>query len=288
MSGATRAPPRSWVAREPSSLSRLTVTTTYYRPRSVSELVDAAFQLLRRDYMQYVMLMAIAYVPWLVILMATGLLTATPGDGAGVTSILVMGLGAMIWFSLIDAVMIDAVSSSYLGGRVDIAGSFRRVSGRFGHVLAAVIAKALMVFVGLMFLIVPGLYFLAKYFAVPATIVLEERGAGEGLGRSSTLSEGLKGHVLKTLVLVWGIYVALSFAVGVLGGAAAVFSQSATLLIVFTQVVNAAFRIFLYPLIPIVQTLLYYDARIRKEGYDLELMAQGLGVSEARGARVAT
>ena len=59
-------------------------------------------------------------------------------------------------------------------------------------------------------------------------------------------------------------------------------------LIVFTQVVNAAFRIFLYPLIPIVQTLLYYDARIRKEGYDLELMAEGLGGPEARGVRVAT
>lgn len=264
------------------------MTTAYYRPRTVSELVDAAFQLLRRDYMQYVMLMAIAYVPWLVILMTTGLLTAAPGDDTGVTSILVMGLGAMIWFSLIDAVMISAVSDSYLGRRVDVGGSFRRVSGRFGHVLLAVIAKALLVSFGLLLLIVPGLYFLAKYFAVPATVVLEGRGAGEGLGRSGQLSEGLKGHVLKTLLLVWGIYVALSFAVGVLGGLAAVFSQSAMLLIVFTQLVNAAFRIFLYPLIPIVQTLLYFDARIRKEGYDLELMAEGLGGTAAGDVRVAT
>ena len=262
------------------------MTATYYRPRTVSELVDAAFQLLRRDYMQYVMLMAIAYVPWLVILMATGLLTATPDANASLGGIAVMGLGAMIWFSLIDAVMISAVSDAYLGRPVDIGSSFRRVSGRFAHVLAAVIVKAITIFIGFLFLIVPGFYFLGKYFAVPATVVLEDRSAGEALGRSSVLSEGLKGHVLKTLVLVWGIYIALSFAVSVMGGAAAVLTQSATLLIVFTQLVNAAFRIFLYPLIPIVHTLLYYDARIRKEGYDLELMAEGLGGAE--GVRVAT
>ena len=51
------------------------------------------------------------------------------------------------------------------------------------------------------------------------------------------------------------------------------------------SVVNAIFRIFVYPLIAIVQTLLYYDARIRKEGYDLELMAQDLGAPAAQAAR---
>ena len=265
----------------------LPVTATQYRPRTVSELVDAAFQLLRRDYAQYVMLMAIAYVPWLIVLLATGLLTAsadasaTPGFGV----MLATGLGAMIWYSLIDAVMISAVSDSYLGRRMDVGASFQLAAGRLVHVLAAAVVKTLAVFVGFMLLFVPGFYFLAKYFAVPATVVIEDRSAGEGLSRSATLSEGLKGHVLKTLVLVWAIYIALSFAAGLLGGVAAIASASPTLLIVITQVFNAAFTILLYPLIPIVQTLLYYDARIRKEGYDLELMAEGLGPEAARAVR---
>lgn len=261
--------------------------TTHYRPRSVSELVDAAFQLLRRDYLQYVMLMAIAYVPWLVVLLATGLLSAsaTPGRSPGFLVMLGTGLGAMIWYSLIDAVMISAVSDSYLGKPLDVAASFRVATSRFGNVLVAAVVKGAAVFLGFLLLIVPGLYFLGKYFAVPATVVIEGRGAGEGLERSSALSEGLKGHVLKTLLLVWCIYFALSFAAGLFGGIAAIASDSPTLLIVVTQIFNAAFTILLYPLIPIVQTLLYYDARIRKEGYDLELMAEGLAPQAAHAAR---
>ena len=264
------------------------MTVNHHRPRSVSELVDAAFQLLRGDYLQYVMLMAIAYVPWLVVLLATGLLTASARDGAATPGLGIMfatALGAMVWYSLIDAVMISAVSDRYLGRPVDVGASFRLAAGRLGHVLGAAIVKTLAVSIGFVLLIVPGFYFLAKYFAVPATVVVEGRSAGEGLARSSTLSEGLKGHVLKTLLLVWLIYLVLSFAAGLIGGVTAIASDSPMLLIVVTQVFNAAFTILLYPLIPIVQTLLYYDARIRKEGYDLELMAEGLGPEAARAAR---
>jgi hypothetical protein len=37
------------------------------RPRSPSELVDAAFQILRAHYPQFVMCSALAYLPWLVV-----------------------------------------------------------------------------------------------------------------------------------------------------------------------------------------------------------------------------
>jgi hypothetical protein len=247
-----------------------------FRPRSTSELVDAAFQLLRRDYMQYVMLMAISYVPWLVLLMATGQLTASASEIQSPGLFIFGMLAAMVWFTLIDAVMILAVSESYMGRPVDVGGAFRTAIGRVGSVLYAAIVKSLIVGVGLLLLIVPGVIWFAKYFAVPATIVIEGRSGPEGMKRSAQLSDGLKGHVLKTLALVWLIYFVLSIAAGMIGGGMALASRSDTMLVVFTQIVNAAFRIFLYPLIAIVQTLLYYDARIRKEGYDLELMAQDL------------
>ena len=37
------------------------------RPRSPSELVDAAFQILRAHYAQFVMCSALAYLPWLLV-----------------------------------------------------------------------------------------------------------------------------------------------------------------------------------------------------------------------------
>ena len=40
--------------------------------------------------------------------------------------------------------------------------------------------------------------------------------------------------------------------------------------------------LFLYPFISCVFTLFYYDLRVRKEAFDLELLSQQLGVAAAR------
>ena len=253
-------------------------STIAYRPRSVSELVDAAFTLLRRDYLQYVMLMALAYVPWLVIATAFGL----NGRAALQRPFMLFAsyVGAMVWFSLVDAVMVIAGSEAYLGRAVDVGGAFNAAFGRLGAVLYASIGKGLAVGIGFILLIVPGFYFLAKYFAVPATVVIEGKSGSVGLDRSAQLSEGLKGHILKTLLLVWVIYILLSTTAGIVAG---IFSggtgAAGTGPLLLTQLISAAFTIFVYPFISLTQTVLYYDARIRREGYDMELMASGLGDS---------
>ena len=43
------------------------------RPRSPTELVDAAFQLYRRDPLPFITGLASVYVPWLLIIAASGL-----------------------------------------------------------------------------------------------------------------------------------------------------------------------------------------------------------------------
>jgi hypothetical protein len=50
---------------------------------------------------------------------------------------------------------------------------------------------------------------------------------------------------------------------------------------VVVNVVSTAVAIVLYPLFGLVETLLYYDARIRKEGFDVEYLA---GVQPNAGA----
>ena len=255
------------------------------RPRSVSELVDGAFQLLRRNYAQFVMLMGIAYVPWLVITMLlTRSMFVDAASGVPTTSIsrtLVMALGALIWFSVIDGAITIAASQSYLGRRVDVGESLRRAFALVGALVGVAIVRGVVTFLGFLFLIVPGLYFLAKFFAAPAAVVLERAGMGAALARSSALSEGLKGHVLKTLLLVFVIYLVLSIALGAVAGAViggvGAGAAASPLVTMLTQIVSAIFTILIYPLISIAQTLLYYDLRIKKEGYDIELMASDLG-----------
>jgi hypothetical protein len=46
---------------------------------------------------------------------------------------------------------------------------------------------------------------------------------------------------------------------------------------------NAVVQLFVAPLLPIVLTVLYYDQRIRKDGFDLEVMARGIAPLPAQG-----
>ncbi len=45
---------------------------------------------------------------------------------------------------------------------------------------------------------------------------------------------------------------------------------------VITSVLATALTIVVYPIIPITETLLYYDARIRNEGFDVEYLASAV------------
>jgi len=70
------------------------------RPRSPSELVDAAFQILRAHYPQFVMCSALAYLPWLVVQIVW---YSDPSRLTGISpqASVVFGLG--IWLGKIGA-----------------------------------------------------------------------------------------------------------------------------------------------------------------------------------------
>jgi hypothetical protein len=98
--------------------------------------------------------------------------------------------------------------------------------------------------------------------------VLENRGIVAAFSRSSFLSQNRKWHVLLTLFLVFVIFIALSIAVSVVAPLSG--SVAASL------VLQSLFTVVAYPLIGITQMILYYDTRIRAEGFDIEVMAGAL------------
>jgi len=47
--------------------------------------------------------------------------------------------------------------------------------------------------------------------------------------------------------------------------------------VVIPQVVQTVFVILFYPIFGISEMLIYYDLRVRNEGYDVEMLAGSLG-----------
>jgi hypothetical protein len=196
-------------------------------------------------------------------------LSATP-------ALLLISLFSWVWYSLAGAAIIVAASQAYLEGHVDIGAAFRQVFGRVGAVLYSSLYKGLAIGVGVILLLVGAIYYYATYFAVPTTVVIEGLTGANGVKRSRELASGNRWRVLGPTALVFCIYLLIIGAITLLGRM--VFGANATTL---QGILSIIMRILIYPIVPITELLVYYDLRIRVEGYDVEVMASKLDASVA-------
>src|SRR4051812_27561817 len=113
------------------------MTTPSLRPRSVTELVDAAFQVLRAHYGQLIVCSAIAYVPMLLLRLfvigdTTRFLGGDPAkipSGFFLTTLWTL-LGSLVTYALMSGVLVVLTSQAYLGDTVDVGSAVRRVIPR--------------------------------------------------------------------------------------------------------------------------------------------------------------
>ncbi|MES2522982.1 MAG: hypothetical protein V4617_09815 [Gemmatimonadota bacterium] len=237
------------------------------RARSTSEIVDASFSLYRRDALQYIMIGALAYSPLiLVFILFQGMSTTTE-----ILVLAVTYLMTLISLALVSGMIARMGSDVYLGGTADVASTLKAVIPRVLSLIVATIVVGIIVMFGLFLLIVPGVYLYTRLFAVPQIVVLEGKGPMEAISRSWALTRGRAGHTFLTLLLVYGIYMVLSLGitigVALLGNA------------VLQAIISMLLGILCYPILTLVALVLYYDLRIRGEGFDVEHMSQSLGAN---------
>lgn len=257
-----------------------------FRARSATEIVDGTFRLYREHFVSFLTLSTLVYLPVIALMIPLmGVMNGTTEDpmAMGMT-FLAIAFVSILWYPVMWGALMLSASERYLGREIETGEAVRRAFGKFGALLGSWVVKWLLVTLGFFLLIVPGFYFIARYFAIPATVLFEDRGVGDSLGRSSQLSIGQKGRILGTLALAWailfGIVFAVSMVIGIIAGVAMVRSGGDAMTGTSSLLMQLP-GIFSYilglPIIVIAETLLYYDARIRQEGYDIELMTAQLG-----------
>lgn len=117
---------------------------------------------------------------------------------AGILSALV-SLVATFW---LQGALVRAVDD-IRDGRADLSfgETFERVRPQLPAILVAGILAALGIILGLILLIIPGLYLLTRWILIIPVIVLEGRSAGESFGRSWELVKGFGWNVFGVIVL---------------------------------------------------------------------------------------
>ncbi len=247
------------------------MTTQVLRARTVGELVDAAFSLYRKDAPTYIMVAAIASAPGLLTQLLT--LGGDPSGAQAVGAIITL-LISIVTYSLMTGVTMRVGSDVYLGGEADVAGAVRSVLPRTGALVATGILKGFLYMLWSLLFGIGFFYAASRWFAPEAAVVLEGKDSSAALARSTALAEGRKWHIFRTLLLGYGIYFVLM--IGIVGVSAVLGSELITL------IVQTLFVVVAYPIIGLLTMLLYYDARIRAEGFDVEHLSRSLGTVPAR------
>jgi len=254
---------------------------TVLRPLSTSELLDRTFHLYRNNFLVFVGIMAIPQLVVLALQLGTATLIwehSVAGIGAAVllasiTAVLAGYLAAEIS----HAATIMAVSNLHLDRPASIGSAFSSARSSMFRVIVMSIVILIAVSFALIFLIVPGIYLaLAWSLAIPVTVL--EGGWFSSLSRSKALTKGSRWRIF----LIYLLIILLSLVVSAVLQFALLLSiqlfgvHDRTTILAITRAMQSVGSFLstslVGPLATIALTLIYYDLRVRKEGFDLQLM----------------
>jgi hypothetical protein len=139
---------------------------------------------------------------------------------------------------------------------------------------------------------VPAVIIFLRLIFAPAVVMVEGIRGTAALRRSWRLVKGLTAKVFGTTLLAGLIVFALLFVLGAIFGVIVVVSLRESFLTggpgpgfyAAQEIFNAAVSILATPFVTLVTVLLYFDSRIRKEGFDLSLLAEQIGAAPPAGA----
>jgi len=282
-------------------------------PMTVGDILDRSIQLYKSNFLKFVGVVLLVKGPYLILgYVLTKLILlffaevpyASEKDTAQIAS-----YGAtIIAFSFIRllellfvgpiliAAMTMAISERFLNRDIGVAEAYKKILRRFLPLLGTVLLTGMIISMVLLFCVLLGSFMLlvgaqpglilviagvilacvlwVQYAFISQTVVIEGEGGFSAMKRSKYL---VKGFFFKAFVLLILIFIAIALiteivALGIERGLFFLGQYSSLLAEGASNVVSVLLEPFRIAAI----TLLYYDFRIRKEGFDLEIMAEEL------------
>ncbi len=279
-----------------------------FRPMPLPELLDELFRLYRRHFSLIVAVSLLVALPGLVWTLVTGtyrlssasyvnLFTTTGGapptfNSQQLSNLLgALALGFVGGFFLLPislGAVFRAVTDVALGRPATIGSVLRETLGRYLPLLGLVALGFLMFIgwfiaeiIGFVLLILPGfavfcaaVYLAVRWSLVLAAMMAEDIGPIRGLGRSWNLVSGSWWRAFGILLIVGILQTIITYGLFILFGVIAALFSTGDFQAALVQVGGTLLSAVVSPIAYIAITLLYFDLRVRKEGLDLDQLAQ--------------
>jgi len=198
---------------------------------------------------------------------------------------LLVGQGAAILISFVAARFAQAgcfraIADAYLGEEVGWRSSLGFALRRLPAVIVLSLVSGFLVLLGGIFCVIPGIYLYVAFAVAVPVLLVEGAGPFRALGRSRELIQGrwwgalgvtFVGYMLVSIVslALTGLVVGIAFANP---------DRSSVSGFVLNTLAGTIGSMIATPAAAAFITVLYIDQRVRKEGFDLLLLARRLGV----------
>ena len=266
------------------------------RPLSVGEILDAGVKVVTRNWKPLLGSLLLVSTPvWIlfILLVASADSSAfefvpdqeafSSGDDVSVSTavgLLISVVALMLAFLVSFVAVFKGVCDAWLGAKPSISRSLKFGLKRSGWVFLLAIIWSPAVTVFTVFCIAPGLW-LGTVWCLSIPVLLFERvGPIKALGRSYGLIRGRFWESLLVVLVVVGVYYVVSniISLGLMGIVAVASGDNGIANAIAQGVGSIISTAVAVPYISALLTILYFDQRVRKEGLDIQLLADGLGL----------
>ncbi len=259
--------------------------TTPVGPLSFGEILDRAFALYRHNFSTMYVAALVPFLP--VALFWIGAAMVLPATEEGMeraTSLELLILPYTFLATLLAwGALARLAARAQRGEAIAWSDEYRETFRRLPRLIAVTLLSLVVITVGVMLLLIPGILAMIMLFAVIPVVVLEDRGAVEAMRRSRELAKNSWGRIFAIQVVVLMITSIPAMALGAAGVAGAMYdlaqSDGAAAVgmgLAVNQVLSTLVSALVAPLFSLVLVTLYFDRRVRLEGLDLELDAEPL------------
>lgn len=253
-------------------------------PRSIGGVLDDAIRLYRRSWLACLPIVLIMFV----LMLPLSLLLATRMQSlvGNPQAMLDLFKSPIIWQSyFVMIVVMCAVYGALFaqahavahGERLTVVAALGVGLKRTPVLLGVGLLFGMMVGVGMVLLIIPGVYLWGVFQLAFAPAVVERAGVFESLTASRRLTKGnwWRTFVIITvaLIIMYVLVISVMFIVGIVAGVstltAAAGEQQVGAALVTQQLISSAVNVFVMSFLPCIVLAVYYDLKLRKEGGDL-------------------
>jgi hypothetical protein len=247
------------------------------QPLTTGQLLDKTFTVYRQHFLTFV---AIGAVPPLVLNVSMFMFQVSAKTPGAALPLVLTGFFLLLVYvgtiGISHAAVSLTVSDIILDRPVSASSSISRVRGKALRYVWVMFCVFLVTILGFIALIIPGIYFTISLALTLIASVNEDLGFSAAMKRSMQLVKGDRNRIVVIYLLSFVVTYVVAFAIAIPAaiGAQAIASTMPNAAIALNLGAGFLGAALVGPFALIGFTLAYFDARVRKEAFDLQMMME--------------